>query len=313
VTGINRTLTLGSTGPDVVILQNRLNTARPTLLLLLKPDGAFGQKTLARVKEFQRNNGLKEDGIVGPETLAKLEPAPPPNVRLRRCGNGDPANRARGLALQNAFAGSRSGASAFSAPSISLKPLKGSGREEGIATRVFGTSLQLETIFMSDATGLQNRPFTTAVPAQTLPVGAITGVVQVMNLGTFTPDEDDLIHELAHVWQSQHHSDKFQFMKNCVSSQGAALAANPPKAIFDPSIARNEEFPSNFPVSAYAFVRGKAFDQYAGEQIAQQVERNVTAIRARMKGIGAGVVDSANVTSLSQIRTEDRRSSSVEI
>jgi peptidoglycan hydrolase-like protein with peptidoglycan-binding domain len=32
----------------------------------------FGPKTEATVKEFQRKNGLKEDGIVGPETKKKL-------------------------------------------------------------------------------------------------------------------------------------------------------------------------------------------------------------------------------------------------
>jgi hypothetical protein len=102
-------------------------------------------------------------------------------------------------------------------------------------------------------------------------------------------------------------------MKNCVSSQASALAANPPQAFFNPSIVKDREFPANFPISAYAFIRGKAFDQYAGEQIAQQVEKNVAAIRARIAAVAAGVVDGANVTSLSTTRTEDRRAPSVEI
>lgn len=37
-------------------------------------DGIFGQMTEDAVKEFQSNNNLKADGIVGPATLAKLIP-----------------------------------------------------------------------------------------------------------------------------------------------------------------------------------------------------------------------------------------------
>ena len=36
-------------------------------------DGIFGRKTLAAVKAFQKNNGLKDDGIVGPLTYGKLD------------------------------------------------------------------------------------------------------------------------------------------------------------------------------------------------------------------------------------------------
>ena len=42
--------------------------------LHLYPDGIFGALTEERVKQFQRENGLKEDGIVGPATMAKLMP-----------------------------------------------------------------------------------------------------------------------------------------------------------------------------------------------------------------------------------------------
>ena len=37
-------------------------------------DGIFGRKTLAAVKKFQKTNGLKADGIVGPLTYGKLYP-----------------------------------------------------------------------------------------------------------------------------------------------------------------------------------------------------------------------------------------------
>ncbi len=35
-------------------------------------DGKFGQLTTAAVKDFQKANGLKEDGVVGQQTWAKL-------------------------------------------------------------------------------------------------------------------------------------------------------------------------------------------------------------------------------------------------
>lgn len=55
----------GSTGEMVKQIQEALN---------LLPDGIFGITTEQAVKEFQRNKGLKADGIVGPATLAKLVP-----------------------------------------------------------------------------------------------------------------------------------------------------------------------------------------------------------------------------------------------
>lgn len=45
------------------------------IALHLYPDGIFGEITREAVMAFQKNNGLKADGIVGPATLAKLIPA----------------------------------------------------------------------------------------------------------------------------------------------------------------------------------------------------------------------------------------------
>ena len=56
-------LKLGSKGDDVVKLQNRLG---------LQPDGSFGPKTETAVKQWQKANGLKDDGIVGDATWSKL-------------------------------------------------------------------------------------------------------------------------------------------------------------------------------------------------------------------------------------------------
>ena len=57
------TLKKGSRGEDVKVLQQALN---------LISDGIFGDLTDEAVKEFQRLNGLKVDGIVGNNTWAKL-------------------------------------------------------------------------------------------------------------------------------------------------------------------------------------------------------------------------------------------------
>ena len=57
------TLKKGSRGADVVTLQKKLN---------LQADGIFGVLTEEAVKEFQKNNGLVADGIVGTKTWAKI-------------------------------------------------------------------------------------------------------------------------------------------------------------------------------------------------------------------------------------------------
>lgn len=56
-------LKLGSIGNEVKALQEKLN---------LKADGIFGPLTEEAVKDFQRSNGLEVDGIVGANTLSKL-------------------------------------------------------------------------------------------------------------------------------------------------------------------------------------------------------------------------------------------------
>lgn len=70
----SRNLSKGSSGNDVKILQNRLaSTAKKYALALGGPaDGKFGPKTQAAVKLFQKDFGLVEDGIVGPNTFTAL-------------------------------------------------------------------------------------------------------------------------------------------------------------------------------------------------------------------------------------------------
>lgn len=76
-----RYLTSRSSGADVRTLQFFL---RGKNLYRGAVDGEFGQRTLAAVIQFQRDHGLTDDGVVGPQTMATLllagmaaMPAPP--------------------------------------------------------------------------------------------------------------------------------------------------------------------------------------------------------------------------------------------
>src|SRR5262249_435979 len=62
-------LTQGSSGPQVVELQQDLNQNGAAL----DEDGRFGPLTRKAVLAFQQANGLAADGIVGPHTWAALD------------------------------------------------------------------------------------------------------------------------------------------------------------------------------------------------------------------------------------------------
>ncbi len=64
-------LSIGSQGRDVKTVQDLLNyhIRRGAPLMV---DGIFGPLTSVRVREFQKSNSLKQDGIVGPNTRGKL-------------------------------------------------------------------------------------------------------------------------------------------------------------------------------------------------------------------------------------------------
>ncbi|MEJ1933985.1 peptidoglycan-binding protein [Nostoc sp. NIES-2111] len=57
------TLGLGSRGSAVAAVQRALG---------VEPTGYYGSVTARRVREFQANNGLRVDGVVGPQTRAAL-------------------------------------------------------------------------------------------------------------------------------------------------------------------------------------------------------------------------------------------------
>ena len=68
-------LKVGSTGPNVVILQTSLNRIAqnyPAIPKIPAVDGIFGSRTKASVVAFQEIFGLTPDGIVGPATWYKI-------------------------------------------------------------------------------------------------------------------------------------------------------------------------------------------------------------------------------------------------
>ncbi|MBI3181895.1 MAG: peptidoglycan-binding protein [Myxococcales bacterium] len=69
LTASQPTLRLGSRGPSVALLQQKLRAAG------FDPgpvDGIFGQRTQAAVRAFQANRGISVDGVVGPVTWGRL-------------------------------------------------------------------------------------------------------------------------------------------------------------------------------------------------------------------------------------------------
>jgi peptidoglycan hydrolase-like protein with peptidoglycan-binding domain len=75
------TIKKGSKGPAVRKAQNRLQ------LRFYDPgpiDGRFGAKTEKAVKQYQRDRDLPADGIVGPQTWARLDP---PTVKQGASGD----------------------------------------------------------------------------------------------------------------------------------------------------------------------------------------------------------------------------------
>ncbi len=70
------TIRYGSSGNDVKTLQEYLNNNGYNLTV----DGQFGSKTQAAVRDYQKNNGLSVDGIVGTNTWGSLTGAAKGNV-----------------------------------------------------------------------------------------------------------------------------------------------------------------------------------------------------------------------------------------
>jgi len=71
------TLSKGDDGPDVVYLQEQLNSDSDAGL---EPDGDFGSMTDEAVRTYQRSRNLDDDDIVGPQTWDALETDAPAYV-----------------------------------------------------------------------------------------------------------------------------------------------------------------------------------------------------------------------------------------
>jgi peptidoglycan hydrolase-like protein with peptidoglycan-binding domain len=70
-----QSFTLGSSGPNVLTIQNQLNRIRanfPLIPQITNPNGEFGQDTLVAVRTFQRVFNLVQDGVVGRSTWNKI-------------------------------------------------------------------------------------------------------------------------------------------------------------------------------------------------------------------------------------------------
>lgn len=70
------TLERGSSGPDVQLVQNRLNriaTNYPAIPKIYPVNGAFGEETEEAVRAFQRAFGLTEDGVIGRATWYRIQ------------------------------------------------------------------------------------------------------------------------------------------------------------------------------------------------------------------------------------------------
>jgi hypothetical protein len=314
-----RTLSAGSTGTDVTTLQQLLNQRPPSSQPPLRTDGIFGAKTQARVMEFQSKNGLKADGIAGPLTMAKLSNSQPVQPRGKvPCGNTIPgvASQIQLIAAQFAaeFAGVRAGNQRFGItggipgigfPNIlpSFKPPD--TQQATFITDVFGSSIDLTRVFISDKKGPTGRPFTAFIGDPT-GLGFAAGFC-VMNCGDEGHLQSTIVHEATHVWQSQHASNPAKYIENCLGSQALAVQLNVAEGALLQTRFPGEDFPGFFPNDAYAFVPGKPrFGDYAGEQIAFQVEKGITAIRNHVKSASPGV-NAENDRSLATKRVQDVR------
>ncbi len=301
---------IGSRGKGVSDLQQALNCRGPSALPPLKADGIFGPKTLARVKEFQGERGLTPDGVVGAKTWAEITGEGQAGAGgTVDCGVGDPGNKGLATALVGDFLQVKASFVPASAGGAALgftpKPPSGPLRmldpsQRAIATGVYGASLDFSRIFISNRSGLGGRPFTFAFPDG-------SQVVQIMCCGTFSPSTATLIHELAHAWQSQHHSDPYRYIGNAVDSQAEAVVANGHAALSDPVVLLHVEFPVHWPFSAYAYHPSLPFEHLAAEQMAQAAHKGHAPVRAHMKAAPMNVVDTGNLKALAKTRTGDRR------
>lgn len=282
-------ISIGATGPDVQLCQKSLNSAFPKTPMLAV-DGRFGPATLARVKEFQKSVGLAADGIVGTNTWSKLLAAADTAQRSAVYSGEMPVSKCCG-AEQNLIQIAQMAAKDYEAYASVLgivTPLAQSVKystvptsapanarrvnvaEKAILIGVFGSSIDFDTVLMTNLTGAGGRAFVLTIKA-----GFGVPAIQIVNAGQ-NPTNDTLAHEFTHVWQSQHSGNPMQYMASAVACQALESATN---AGMGKKVC-----------SAYAYVPGKAFTSYNVEQIAQQVGNGVAAIQSHCRSVAKNTI-----------------------
>jgi peptidoglycan hydrolase-like protein with peptidoglycan-binding domain len=281
----NPPLRAGERGDAVVRLQVALIAMGQTLPRSTKnqtafPDGGFGSETSAAVSAFQRSQKLGVDGAAGKDTLAALNRLLPMPRRKDTCCGNCADNGTRTSTVKQSFAGANFRALGATIPLTGITLPTGvralTAGQVATVTGVFGTSMDLTRVFLSDGTGASGRPFTMAVDL------GIAGSIVIINAGTFSPGTNLLIHEMTHAWQSQHSPLPTQFMINSVESQGIAEALGL----------------LGIDASAYYFKPGRSFALYGAEQIACQVEKGVAAIVSSVKSLPPFIPHPGNVAGL---------------
>jgi hypothetical protein len=212
------------------------------------------------------------------------------------CGIGDPANAERAVEVEKSFAANFTGAP--SGHFALLTPI-----QVAAANTVFGTSLDFRGVYLSDFAGVKHRGLTIAFSLpRVVQIVLSLPAVYIMSCGTFDPKIALLIHELTHVWQSQHHQDPSQYLRNSLESHAQAKIRNLGMGSSD----------DLFPFSPDAYVPGKAFSDYGAEQIAKQVEKGVAPIVAHVASVAMAARDTGNELGLATARVEDKRAPGVQ-
>ena len=91
---------------------------------------------------------------------------------------------------------------------------------------------------------------------------------------------------------NRHHPDPMVFMPSCIACQSAAAAVNLKIAAQDSRVRSGDDFPANSGFSL--FLANQGFDNYGGEQIAQQVQLNRPEIISHVAGVPMNANDAAN-------------------
>ena len=240
----------------------------------LKVDGLCWQKTTAAIERFQKIGcGFKwPDRLVEPDRKTWIElqkydepSTPPPPEEEPKCPRG-------AVPAMQLVPGQTSN-SFFGGGKYLPVPLDTSQRNS--ARNVFGESLDLDAIrvLYRSPSGAKGVCLVGPLPGQNTLL--LSSTAELL-----------LIHELTHAWQSQHHSVPGKYSWNSLASMQMAEKGK---------------------TSAYWYqvVPEKPFDQYAAEQIADQVENGESRIVAHVRSRYRRFKDPLNEESLRHPRVQE--------